>query len=127
MDIEINSPINIILDVVELDENIPSIKFSVTIRIRKLCYSCEVNSQFWIVCQEFDRFIDNMKRGDVAILKDMNHFFELRVFSSQGWLEWSCGKEDLEGNVTAFQGKEKLTEESTRTIYEAFNDYPKWW
>lgn len=127
MDIEINHPININLDAVELDEHIPSVKFSITIQVKKFNYSAEVNSQLWIECQIFDEFIDSMRRGDTAVLKDMNDFFELRVNTAQNWLEWSCAREDLEGNVISVQGKEKLTEQSKRTLYEAFNDYPKWW
>lgn len=127
MDIEISSPINIALDVVELDEHVPSLKFSITIRVKKFSYSSEISSQLWVECQCFDDFIDSMRRGDKAVLKDMNGFFELRVNPVQGWLEWLCAREDLEGNVTSAQGKEKLTDQSQRTLYEAFNDYPKWW
>ncbi|MDE1509050.1 hypothetical protein PWJ72_06210 [Serratia nevei] len=127
MDIEISSPINIKMDVMELDEHVPSLKFSITIRVEKFSYSSEVNSQLWIECQCFDDFVDSMRRGGIAVLKDMNGFFELRVNPAQSWLEWSCSKEDLEGYFASVQGKEKLTEQSMRTLYEAFNDYPKWW
>ncbi len=127
MDIEISSPINITLDVVELDEHVPSLNFSITIRVKKFNYNSEINSQLWIEYQCFDEFIDSMRRSDTAVLKDMNGFFELRVNSVQGWLEWSCTREDLEGNITLAQGKEKLTDQSKRALYEAFNDYPKWW
>ncbi|NUU64728.1 hypothetical protein HQN64_01195 [Enterobacteriaceae bacterium BIT-l23] len=127
MDIEISNPIRISLDVVELDEHVPSLKFSITIQVKKFSYSSEINSQLWIECQCFDAFIDSMRKGDTAVLKDMNDFFELRVNSDQGWLEWSCAREDLEGNVTSAQGKEKLTDQSKCTLYEAFSNYPKWW
>lgn len=127
MDIEISSPINITLDVVELDEHVPSLKFSIKIQVKKFSYSSEVSSQLWIECQCFDSFIESMRMGDIAILKDMNSFFELRVNPVQGWLEWSCAKEDLEGNITSTQGKEKMTDESKHALYEAFNNYPKWW
>jgi len=127
MDIQISSPINITLDVVELDEHVPSLKFNITIQVRKFNFTSEVNSQLWIECQCFDAFIDSMRRSDTAVLKDMNGFFELRVNSIQGCLEWSCVREDLEGNVISVQGKEKLTDQSKCILYEAFNNYPKWW
>jgi hypothetical protein len=127
LDIEINDPINIILDVVELDEHIPSMKVDITIRVNKFNYSSDVNSQLWIECECFDKFIDNMRRDDLALLKDMNGVFELRLNPSQGWLEWSCAKEDLDGSITSAKGREKLTDESKRALYDAFNGYPKWW
>ncbi|MBD2786473.1 hypothetical protein ID858_16495 [Xenorhabdus sp. DI] len=127
MDIEINSPINIALEVIELDEHIPSMKFNLAIRVNKFGYSSNVNSQLWVECQCFDAFVDNMRRGDIALLKDMNGSFELLLNPAQNWLEWSCAKEDLDGYVTLAKGREKLTDESKRALYEAFNDYPKWW
>ncbi|WP_137241522.1 hypothetical protein PagCFBP13505_018950 [Pantoea agglomerans] len=127
MDIEINNPINITLDVIELDEHIPSMKINIMIRVNKFGYSSDVNAQSWIECQCFDAFIDSLKRDDIALLKDMNGSFKLLLNPSQGWLEWSSEKEDLDGYITSAKGKEKLTEESKYALYEAFNNYPKWW
>ncbi|MEW5292010.1 hypothetical protein ABW286_23015 [Erwinia papayae] len=127
MDIEINKPINIILDVIDLDEHIPSMKFNVLIKVNKFSYSAEINSKLWIECAIFDEFIRNMKDDNVAILKDMNGFFELILNPTQNWLEWSCGKEDLDGYITSIKGREQLIDESKHALYEAFNDYPKWW
>ncbi|EKF62343.1 hypothetical protein B194_4622 [Serratia plymuthica A30] len=57
----------------------------------------------------------------------MNGGFELILNPVLGWLEWSCAKEDLDGNVTVSKGREKLTDEAKSAIYAAFNNYPKWW
>ncbi|WP_350306256.1 hypothetical protein [Photorhabdus viridis] len=127
MDIEIKSPVNITLDVIELDEHIPSMKFNLTIRVNKFGYSSDVNLQLWIECQCFDAFVDNMRRNDIALLKDMNGSFELLLNPVQNLLEWSCAKEDLDGYTTSAKGREKLTDDSRHALYEAFNDYPKWW
>ncbi|MBI6138016.1 hypothetical protein [Serratia plymuthica] len=127
MDIEITSPINITLDVIELDEHIPSLKFNLAIQVNKFNYSLSVTSQLWLECQCFDEFIDNIRNEDIAHLKDMNGGFELILNPVLGWLEWSCAKEDLDGNVTVSKGREKLTDEAKSAIYAAFNNYPKWW
>ncbi|MFA3761851.1 hypothetical protein V1951_12125 [Yersinia sp. 2544 StPb PI] len=127
MDIEITSPINITLDVIELDEHIPSLKFNLAIQVDKFSYSLNVSSQVWLECQCFDEFIDNIRNDDIAHLKDMNGCFELIVNPVLGWLEWSCAKEDLHGYTTVSKGREKLTDDAKSAIYAAFNDYPKWW
>lgn len=127
MDIEITKPINIALDVVELDDHIPSMKFNLTVNVKKFGYSSVTNAQVWIECKCIDEFINNIRDGNTAILKDMNGSFELLLNSHQGWLEWLCAKEDLEGYVTESKGREKLTDESKFAIYTAFNDYPRWW
>ncbi|MGB8663245.1 MAG: hypothetical protein WCD24_00550 [Serratia inhibens] len=127
MDIEITSPISITLDVIELDEHIPSLKFNLAIQVNKFNYSLSVASQLWLECQCFDEFIDNIRNEDIAHLKDMNGGFELILNPVLGWLEWSCAKEDLDGYVTVSKGREKLTDEEKSAIYAAFNNYPKWW
>ena len=127
MDIEIDRPINIKLDVLEFDEHIPSMKFNVTICVKKFGYSSDVNSQIWIECQCFDAFIDSLRGNDIAIFKDINGFFELLLNPAQGWLEWRCEKEDLGGYITSAKGREKLSDETKQAFYAVFNDYPKWW
>ncbi|MEI7344182.1 hypothetical protein [Dickeya chrysanthemi] len=127
MDIEIKSPVNIRLDVIEIDDHIPSIKFNILIKVEKFGYNLDVNSQIWIECQCFDRFIDGMRNETIALLKDINGSFELVVNPIQGWLEWLCKKEDLDGYITLAKGRERLTNESKCILYEVFNDYPKWW
>lgn len=127
MDIEITSPINITLDVIEFDEHIPSLKFNLAIQVDKFSYSLSVSSQVWLECQYFDEFIDNMRSDEIAHLRDVNGCFELIVNPVLGWLEWSCAKEDLHGYTTVSKGREKLTDDAKSVIYAAFNNYPKWW
>lgn len=127
MDIEITSPINITLDVIELDEHVPSLKFNLAIQVNKFNYSLNVSSQLWLECQCFDEFIDSVRNDDIAHLKDMNGCFELILNPVLGWLEWSCTKEDLDGYVTVSKGREKLTDDTRSAIYTVFNNYPKWW
>ena len=43
MDIEITTPINITLDVIEMDEHIPSINFNVIVHVNKFMYALEIN------------------------------------------------------------------------------------
>ncbi|MDU6434745.1 MAG: hypothetical protein E6556_18610 [Pantoea sp.] len=127
MDIEITNPINLTLDVVELDEHIPSMKFNLTVQVNKFSYISMVNAQLWIECKCIDEFINNIQGGNTALLNDMSGCFELLLNPSQNMLEWSCTKQDLEGYVTVSKGREKLTDEAKSAIYIAFNDYPKWW
>lgn len=127
MDIEIKSPIIITLDVIELDEHIPSLKFNLAIQVDKYNFSLSVSSHVWLECQCFDEFVDKLLNDDIAHLKDMNGCFELIVNPILGWLEWSCAKEDLHGYITVSKGRERLTDDAKSAMYAAFNDYPKWW
>lgn len=127
MDIEITNPIGIKLDVIELDEHVPSLKFSVIITVKKFGYKAEVSSQFWIECQCFDEFISCMKSDRLASLKDMNDSFELVLDPINGQLNWSCMKEDINGGISISKGSENLDGTARQSICNAFNDYPRWW
>ncbi|MER1976543.1 hypothetical protein [Pseudocitrobacter faecalis] len=127
MDIEITNPVNIKLDVIELDEHVPSLKFRVSISVEKFGYKAEVNAHFWIECQCFDQFVSCMNCGKLAILKDMNDSFELVLNPVAGELNWSCMKEDINGGIAISKGSEKLDDAASQSISRAFNDYPKWW
>ncbi|MFP2409353.1 hypothetical protein ACLEVB_18340 [Enterobacter ludwigii] len=127
MDIEITNPVNIKLDVIKLDEHVPSLKFSVSISVEKFGYKAEVNAHFWIECQCFDQFVSCMNCGELAILKDVNDSFELILNPVAGVLNWSCMKEDINGGISLSKGSEKLDDAAKQSILRAFNDYPKWW
>ncbi|EEW1923084.1 hypothetical protein KZW42_003983 [Escherichia coli] len=127
MDIEITNPVNIKLDVIEFDEHVPSLKFSVSISVEKFGYKAEVNTHFWIECQCFDKFVSCMNCGELAILKDMNDSFELILNPVAGVLNWSCMKEDINDGISLSKGSEKLDDAAKQSILRAFNDYPKWW
>src|SRR5471030_3100709 len=100
MDIEIKGPIRIVLDTLELDEHIPSMKFDITFSVENFFYRLEVNFQIWVECQCFDEFVNGIKIGGMAILRDMDGLFELILDPIQGCLDWSCAKEDLDGYIT---------------------------
>lgn len=127
MDIEITEPINLALDVIEIDEHVPSMKFNALIKIKKFGYSLVLNKEFWLECQCIDVFINNLNNGRSATLKDMNGCFELRLDPASKEMEWLCAKEDLDGYVTMTKGREKLTDSAKTAIQTAFNNYPRWW
>ncbi|MDO2949114.1 hypothetical protein [Aeromonas simiae] len=127
MDIEISNPINIKFELIEVDDHLPSMKFNVSIIVKKFSYSSEVHSKVWIECHTFDDFMSGLGQGGVACLKDINNSFELILNPIVKSLEWSCIKEDCNGGMVSLKGCERLDDDSKASIYKAFNDYPKWW
>ncbi|WP_156956450.1 hypothetical protein [Stenoxybacter acetivorans] len=127
MDISISNPINISMDLLEIDKHLPSIKFDIKINVKKFGYSLVVNTQIWIECSVFDLFIEAMRKGEIARLMDINRLFELTIDVAQNRLQWFCAKENLDACITLAKGEEMLTNESRDIIYSTFNDYPRWW
>ncbi|WLG22501.1 hypothetical protein PSH91_22665 [Pseudomonas sp. FP1154] len=127
MDIQIDSPIRVAINLVEFDEHIHSIKFFVEIVVDKFEFSFSVSMGCWVECAVFDAFVDMLKRGRVARIEDMNNDFSLLVDVENKKLVWSCVKRDVAGNAIGAGGEEVLVDGAANRIKQAFESYPKWW
>ncbi|WP_431080264.1 hypothetical protein [Pseudomonas thivervalensis] len=127
MDIQIDSPIRVAIKLVEFDEHIPSIKFSVEMLVEKFEFSFSISMSCWVECAVFDSFVDMLKQGRVARIEDMNNDFSLLVDVENNKLVWSCVKKDVAGGSIGVAGEEVLVDGAGDRILQAFESYPKWW
>lgn len=127
MNIQFTSPIDMIFDLQEFDEHIPSLNFNVVVSVKKFNCGFHANFHAWIECKCFDEFVSELKRGGIAHLRDMNNCFELILNNDLNFLDWSFVKGDLNGFSTTLMGREKLTDDAKASICAAFSGYPKWW
>lgn len=127
MDINIDGPIRVSLDVIEFDERIPSVKLLVDVLAEKFGCSVSVNTTCWVECTAFDSFVDLLRAGKTALISDMSNDFSLAVDSERSKLVWSYARTDISGNVMRAGGEELLVEGAKDRILLAFENYPKWW
>lgn len=127
MDIEISNPVRVLFDLQEADDHLPSVKFVVSLISSKFGFDLNVSMVVWIECQCFDDFVKNLGAGRMACLFDIENNFRLEIDSNAGLLEWSFGKEGLNGGNVMSSGKELLTDDARGAIYNSFSSYPKWW
>ncbi|MBI6622018.1 hypothetical protein YA0783_27430 [Pseudomonas corrugata] len=127
MDIKIDNPIRVGMSLIEFDDRIPSIKFSVELCVEKFEFSFSVNMTCWIECAVLDTFVDMLKRGRIARIQDMNNDFSLVFDCENNKLVWSCVKRDVSGNVINTGGEEALADGAMATVLQEFENYPKWW
>lgn len=125
MDIEIKDPIEISMDVLEIDEHLPSMKFTIIINVRETYYSMAISSEIWVECSVFDAFVNSLKRKNKATLIDMDNLFQLVIEPTQ--LAWCCSKINLDGRLIQGLGEASLTNDIQQKILDVFEDYPKWW
>ncbi|MBK0415308.1 hypothetical protein JD974_12915 [Chromobacterium haemolyticum] len=57
MDIEISTPVRVLLDLQEADDHLPSVKFVVPLISSKFGFDLNANMAMWIECQCFDGFV----------------------------------------------------------------------
>lgn len=126
MDINIDSPIKISMEVIEFDEKVPSVKFLVRVATEKFDRSVSVNMTCWMECAAFDSFILFLKSKKNASLKDMSGDFSISVDFDRSKLIWSYDRADVHGNVMRAGGDQILVDGIEKVIME-FEDFPKWW
>lgn len=127
MDIYIEGPIRVSIIVVEFDERVPSMRFSVEVFVEKFDCSMLIKKTCWVECAIFDSFIESLRCGRNARVEDMGKEFSLFVDAGNSKLIWSFTKEDIVGNTLAASGEEVLLEGAKERILQAFEGYPRWW
>lgn len=127
MDINIDRPIEISIDVIEFDEKIPSIKILLRMVAEKFGRSILVNTTCWLECAVFDEFIHLLRDGKFASIKDMSGDFFMAVDVKRGKFVWSYANTDLNGNVMRAGGEEFLVDGAKEKILMEFESFPKWW
>src|SRR5690606_10422271 len=127
MDIEIDRPIRISLDILELDEHVPSIKVSVKVKVFKFNYCLSTSTDVWFECCVFDKFVSSLKRKENSILVDVEMNFRLEVDFSGKSISWMASRKDLNERITLAEGSESITDHELSFFVESFGDYPKWW
>jgi hypothetical protein len=127
VDIQIASPIDFSLGVLEFDEHVPSIKASIRLEVSGFKYNVLLDTVVWIECAVFDAFVSCLKKKIVATLKDLGEGFELRVDSADGNIYWNISEVDLDGGSVLLKGGRAMSNDEMAFLVNAFEAYPKWW
>ena len=127
MDILINKPIKISIDTIEIDEHLPSLKLCISIDFEKKGFELKTVSVAWFKCKVLDSFIKNLELSKLAVFKDMDGNFKLKIDTKKKKLYWSYLKESINGNTFKSEGNEQIDLDDIDNILNAFKAYPKWW
>lgn len=127
MDIAIESPVRISMNVIEFDEHVPSMRLALSIVVKKFSGTFSVDAVCWMECSEFDAFMASIRSGENAKIVDMNREFSILIDVENVRFLWSLSKKDIEGGVVEASGNEILRDGDRERILSAFESYPKWW
>ncbi|WP_133681794.1 hypothetical protein [Paludibacterium purpuratum] len=134
MDIQFNEPFEFQLDVVEVDDHVPSLRAHVHINMgigkSKLIY----DDFIWIECEVWDRFLKALRSPpiDPVSLYDMDEHCALSIHRSEQGVVLTWNLLDPYGFCICQQSMTALftaviTEDAHAKIREAFEDFPSWW
>ena len=129
MSINLNDPIKIFFDEIEIDDYLPSIKFKIDINIKQLTHHLAYSGEIWIDCNVWDLFSKGLNKGESAVLHDMSNIFIIKIIKKHDDIEftWSVKRQDPEGNVMTASYSSKITDDVYSLIRNEFTNYPKWW
>ena len=72
MEIKIERPFHLKLDVIEIDEHVPSMKVDVPVRVPQFGQSLEYRGYLWFECACWDTFVSDLSRIDETQAKLIN-------------------------------------------------------
>jgi hypothetical protein len=99
MEIKIEHPIALYLEVVETEDHVPSMHVSVQIAVSQFQHTCRYEGTCWIECVSWERFTDALRGSSwqEAALRDISGYFmlALRRTGEAVLLVWEFTKTDV--------------------------------
>lgn len=129
MSINLNHPMKIIFDEIEIDDYLPSIKFKIDINMKQFTHLLVYSGELWFDCNIWDQFSKELREGENAILNDMDDSFFIKIIKVNEFREftWSIKRQDPDGNIMMANYSGKITDDVYSIIRNEFINYPKWW
>lgn len=132
MKIEINKPLILSLDVIELDEHIPSMHIKIKSIINEFQYAISFEGNVWIDCKVWSNFTDNLNNSlaDQATLVDMSEYFNLMLYKKEEkiFIKWIFEKKNIERtNLTNIIFCSEISDDLFARIRDEFVNFPQWW
>lgn len=133
--IEISRPIKISMEVVEIDNYLPSIKMAVGIELTHPTGTFSYNANdLWFECSSWDNFtlsLKSMTSGSncIASLKSMSDAFSIVIsFKNRGMI-FSLESEEVNigGGKTILSYQSEIDDDLLGFIRTQFADFEKWW
>jgi hypothetical protein len=132
MEIKLEQPIALHLEVFETDDHVPSMHMNVQIVVSQFQHTCRYDGTFWIACASWDGFTESLRAASwrEAVLRDMSGYFmlALRRTDEAVLLVWEFAKTDV-GNERRMNAafSSEIDDDMLGKIKNEFLDFPVWW
>lgn len=132
MEIKIERPIALHLEVFETDDYVPSMHVNAKITVSQFQHTCQYEGAFWIECASWDRFLNSFRASswEDAVLQDMSGYFTLALRRADEALHffWEFAKKDV-GNDRQMRVvfSSKIDDDIFGEIKKQVLDFPIWW
>lgn len=131
MEVEIERPFYLKLDVIETDEHVPSMKADVSVRVQQFGQSLEYRGYAWFECACWDTFVSDLSHiyETQAKLTDIEGSFVLAVGICAGKLDvsWEMKKVAVDGSVATAACHFPADPDTLAHVERQFIEFSKWW
>jgi hypothetical protein len=133
--IEINGPIYIVMDVLETEDRLPSMKMDLKCKVRHPTGDLSYHANdIWFSCGEWDAFemafgkIINRNKGE-AILQDLSELFifKINIEEKVCKITFSCKEWIIPDSSVVLSGHLNVDKSELDAIKDSFSNFPKWW
>jgi hypothetical protein len=131
MEVKIERPFHLKLDIIATDEHVPSMKADVSVHVQQFGHSLEYNGSLWFECVCWDAFVSDLSRIDKtqAKLTDMGGSFVLALGTCSGKpdVSWEMKKIAMDGSVATAACRFAADPDTLAHVTRQFTEFPRWW
>lgn len=132
MKVEFEQPLTFVLEVIETDDHVPSMRVNVQIEVDQFQNTCKYDGTFWIECTTWDSFTKSLHGPfeEAVVLRDISECFviTLQKFDDSLLFSWEFAKTDIGGNrqiKIAFTSA--INDDVLSRVRNEFWQFPAWW
>ncbi|MBE4948004.1 hypothetical protein [Chryseobacterium culicis] len=128
-EIEIKAPFSLSVNVIEIDDYLPSFKLKMIHKKEGKNYNFNNEIKFWIECHKWDVFLEQIKEGKYIELIDMDNIirFNFQLINGTFIVRINSSINSIEINNVISIYEYKVEEELFKQIINKFKEFPKWW
>jgi hypothetical protein len=132
MKIKFDRPVLFELDLLEIDDHLPSVKMQLKITYDGFEHNFTHELMLWFDCKEISNFLSrlNVVNFNNAVLNDIGgiFFMELKSHERDMSLIFRIKKRDILNNFSgSLDFAFNVNNDFRETIKKSFNEFPVWW
>jgi hypothetical protein len=131
MQIKIEKPLQLHLDIVETDEHVPSMRIQAEVEVTQFGHKLEYHGSLWFDCSVWDTFVASLNSIDAteANLTDMGGHFILRIstLSEKPEISWEIKKVGVTRASLMATFHSPIDPDTLAHVKHQFTQFEAWW